>query len=346
MKIKVAPGTEKYLKFARTKLQLLVDFREANRLPTAVKYYQPEIGTFIHLKASEWGDSIRITGRDTLRYFYITELRSSLVPTFANVVTSFSSTHVAQSYTATLNGSIVSTGSGTLDISSTGTYPITGVQTQTHDNYHTGAGLSGNFIFGDTVTTCLSTICFTDSSGLTAVPVTLSPMWITALAAANTLNSSIQEQYFTEGLLDPTVLAAAESGHPLVTPPMPSVFAENETIIFCRLEYTYNLGEVGSFPTTGALITSVQLVSAKKYRYSDGSWSYVQDMTVSGTTSHACDTFFGNAVFISEKAHTGEGTSTHQLETEYANQVEALSGEIEDPFDQDDLFRLIRDALY
>lgn len=74
MQIKVDPGTEKWIKWARLKLRQLTSLRKEINLPSMIKFYQPEAGTLVHLKSTDWENYITITGRTTGTLFELIDV--------------------------------------------------------------------------------------------------------------------------------------------------------------------------------------------------------------------------------------------------------------------------------
>lgn len=62
MQLHFEPGTEKYVKWAKSMLNKLTHMRVDMRLDKITKAFVPEAGVLVHIVSSVWGDSIRITG--------------------------------------------------------------------------------------------------------------------------------------------------------------------------------------------------------------------------------------------------------------------------------------------
>ena len=234
----VQAGGEKYLKFARAKLQALVNLRADLRLPVMRKHFVPDASTRIDLEATAEGSRIRIFAGD-LRYVYFGDFPRTAPPVlsvvFNNVtvvgsVTPFVLSRRDYAYIVTDN---------TVGVNQTGTYsgtldPVTGALVNWPASWTNTASPTNGIVYtlyGSNTGPNASFAFFTESAE--------SILYGQRLVAYNAALSDARPAALYAGMTNSDVAVLAAANHPTFSPPPTIIFSPGETIIVGFISYVY-----------------------------------------------------------------------------------------------------------
>lgn len=352
MKLYAAPGTEKWVRWAKFKLGTLVAARTELRLPSLTKTWVPESGTKVVLKSTELADYIWIFGGVILRYLYALDLDIALTLTSVTVDFSGGYANVGVGHTVTTNTinllvngvTEVLVASGTVSSSQVAWYRISvGV----YESYVPGTQPVGAVGVGTSSTTTYSSypdnvVGFnydvTTGTVVTALDDTGTPVVVgsdtTVITTIGTDLGDYGHNIVEEGMANAAIKLEVTDGHPTFTPPPDVVFADGEKITVVEIKYAYD-GYNDGFPDTRIFttITGLSIVKARQYQYTaDGAtWAFVKELPLFEQTdgvwgevelvANPVEDYFGNVVIVSENPLTKQGTSSNELETTYRAQM-------------------------